>query len=109
MSQQAGGLSPIDTDTLHVEQEVLIALEVGARAELVTVLPLVVDDLPVRLELSGAPGWRQGGLQLEGEWRHENGLATCVVGGVSLGAGVVAHSLVLEGEDTVVSLDRLAL
>ena len=67
MSQQPGGISPIDTDTLHVEQEALIALVVGARAEVVTVLPLVADDLPVGPNLSGTPGWRQGGLQLEEE------------------------------------------
>ena len=68
LSQQAGGLATIDTNSLHVEQEVLVTLEVSARAELVTVLPLVIDDLSVRLELSGAPGWRSGELQLEGEW-----------------------------------------
>ena len=34
---------------------------------------------------------------------------TLVIVGVSLGAGVVGYSLVLEGEDAVVSLGRLAL
>lgn len=51
-------------------------------AALVTVLPLLVDDLPVGVDLSGAPG------QLR----------------VGLGAGLVGDSFVGEGEDASVAL-----
>jgi len=52
-------------------------------AALLTVLPRLVDDLPVRLDLGGAPGQLRLGP----------------------GAGLVGHSFVGEGEDASVTFD----
>lgn len=56
--------------------------ETLCRAGLATVLPLVVDDLPVGVDLSGTPGQFRLGL----------------------GAGLVGDSFVGEGEDASVAL-----
>ena len=61
--------------------------ETFSGAGLVTVLPLVVDDLPVGVDLSGAPGQLRLGL----------------------GAGLVGHSFVGEGEDASVALNSPTL
>ena len=55
----------------------------------ITILPLSVDDLPVGLDLSGAP--------------------VCSILRVGLGAGVVGDSFVGEGEDASLFLDSPAL
>ena len=58
LPQQVSSISSVHTDSFHVEQEVLVAREVGPRAELLAVLPLVLHDLAAGMDLSGAPGWR---------------------------------------------------
>ena len=65
----------------------VLSRETLCGAGLVTVLPLVVDDLPVGLDLIGAPGQFRLGL----------------------GAGLVGHSFVGEGEDASVSLNSPTL
>ena len=55
----------------------------------ITILPLPVDDLPVGLDLSGAP--------------------VCSILRVGLGAGVVGEAFVGEGEDASLILDSPAL
>jgi len=88
-AEKTRSLGSVDTLSLDVEEETLVALEVGAGAAFLTILPSVPHNLARLVNLSCAP--------------------SSTIFRSSVGALVVGLALVGEGEDAVLLGVRLAL